>query len=163
EGINEGVAPREDDLLLAVDDGESGVGPLPLDDVVAGVILLPNELATKLAEGDEAGGLGGGDLALFIDAVAGDDHDWIADDELRAIAEVVRDDVEFLHHVVGPLHLAGRVGTDDLAAWRGVVQAFTLDDRRGAEPLAHGPLEERGVIGVAMDDLPEELAVSFTE
>jgi hypothetical protein len=56
-----------------------------------------------LVDGDEARGAGSGEKEVaFVDAVAGDDVDEVADDDGRGGGEVVREDAEFLHHVELP-------------------------------------------------------------
>ena len=58
EAVEPAVAAGEDDLRLAVDLGVGRVGPLAFDDLVAGQVVLPGELAGLLVDGDEARRLG---------------------------------------------------------------------------------------------------------
>src|SRR5438105_2952029 len=55
EAVYNGVAARENDLRLALHDGQRGIGPLAFYDIFAGKIVLPGELAIVLVQGDEAG------------------------------------------------------------------------------------------------------------
>ena len=155
-----------------------------MEDVLAGIVALPDELAVGFVDGDEGWGFGGRwRSVLFVDAVAGAGENEVAADDGRARGEVVGVDAELAHHVedpdeVGVLFVlvpfvgqravvfvvveAGGVGADELTAVADVVDAVALDAGVGGDALL-GPID-RGAAGqLVVRGLPEQLAGLLVE
>ena len=121
EAVDPAVAAAEDHLRHAADDRDRGAGPLAVQDVLAGRVVGPIDLARVLVHRDEARRFRGGNHDVrLIHAVAGVDEQDVAPARHRATAHVVLRRAQLLHHVVRPDHvgLVLVVGRDDLEAPR---------------------------------------------
>ena len=77
-----------------------------MQDVFAGIGFFPNQIAGVEINGNKAGreGRGDGDMA-FIHAIGGDDKKEIAGGHGRTHRQIVRENVQFFHHVVFPYNI----------------------------------------------------------
>ena len=156
EGIDPAVAAAEHDLGPALHDPVGRVRPVAVDDVLAGKVALPDELARVLVEGDEARGPRRWDVHVaLVHAVRGGRVEEITYDQRRAGRQVVGEHVQLPHHVELPDHVSvarilvllggdafvlarlQAVGAeaDDLGLVRGVVEPLAFHERRGADAL----------------------------
>src|SRR5712692_2134207 len=127
------VAAGKDHLRLAGGVRVHGVRPLAVHDLLAGIILLPSQLARLLVERDKTWGIRRRNVDVaFVDTVARDDVEKIADDQRRTGRQVVREDIELTNHVIVPKNLSFEIGADHLAAVADVIQAAAFDDGGGA-------------------------------
>jgi hypothetical protein len=112
----------------------------------------------------------------FIHAIAGGGVDDAVDHQGRAGREIVWEHIGLGHEVVGPDHVAvnrarvllvghsvvavfeaGHVEGGDVGLVRGVVEAITLDERRGADALL-GPVVHAARGEFRRRHLPDEIA-----
>ena len=182
--VDPAVAAGEDRLGHSAEHGERRRRPLAVQDVLARRIVGPDELAGLLVQGDEAGGVGGGDVVVrLVDAVGRADQQQVAGGGDRAAGHVVLQRAELAHHVerpddVGFVGRGGRLGgerpvvlaveealgveADDFAAVGDDPEPVALDQGAVADALL------RPVDGPAGGELlgrvlPEELAVGAAE
>src|SRR6266568_459475 len=130
EGVAPAIAATEEDQLPAVDFAGRGRTPLAVKDAGADFgVLLAQVFAGFFVERDETGRIGRRNVGVGpVLAVAGAGVKDVVNDEERAVGGVVREDAEFVHHVVAPNDVGilragfdpGFAGTGDV--WRLVLE-----------------------------------------
>ena len=179
ERIEDAVTAREDHLRNPADNTVGRVRPGAVEDLRARSGAFPNQLAGVLVDRDEARRQRrrDGDVP-FVDSVAGNGEDQVADDERATDRQVVGEDVELTDHVELPdyvfvdvagvllvlvravvLAVAESLGVrgDQLGFIGDVVEPVSLDIGRRAHTLKRPVVNPAGgqlVVG----GLPEELA-----
>ena len=87
EAVEPAVAAGKDRLRHAAEHGEGRRRPLAVQNVPARRVVGPDQLAGVLVQGDEARGVGGGNLLVrLVDAVGGADQQQVAGRRDRAAA-----------------------------------------------------------------------------
>src|SRR6266545_3337760 len=163
QAIEIAIAAGEDHLSLAIDLSPRGIAPLPVDDILAGQVVLPLEFAVLLVQGDDARRLPDGHVPIVVHAVRGDDVEGVADQQRCAGVDDAGVNLQLLHHIVTPQRLAVLdVGADDDAGGSDEIEAAVLDGGSGTQAILLGLIVHRWT-GHVVGCLPEELAVFLGE
>ena len=104
ERVTPAVATTEEHEFLSVHLTHRWRAPLAVEDVRADVrVVFGDEFAGLLVQGDEAGGVGRGDIDVGpVLAVGGAGVHQVVHDLHGAVRGVVRKNAEFVHHVIDP-------------------------------------------------------------
>ena len=184
KAVDPAVAAGEDRLRLAPEHRIGRARPLPVQDVLARRGVGPQQLAGVLVEGDEARGVGRGQVDVrLIEPVRGVHQQDVARGRNAATAHVVLRHAQLAHHVEHPDDIRldfGRVlFTGDWSVVFAVAEAFrveaahlaaagdepellALHERRAADPLQR-PIVNAAGLELLRRVLPEELSVIDVE